>query len=345
MRGKSEFLRQEKAIGDNLQKGTGKTGYGQDYLGREKDMEKILNLLTLDETEKRAFEKLMRSDEMKFFPENVITPEKEDYEQATAILGNPPTEALKYCKKLKLLHTRSAGTDEYEVPGVLPEGVILKNSSGAYGHSVSEHMFAMLLSSMKRLSSYRDQQQEGQWKDLGPVKTLQEARVLFVGTGDLGGALARMCKAFGSYNIGVRRDPQKSTEGIDEMYPLGWLDQFLPEVDIVALTLPGGPATANIMNRERLFRMKKDAILLNGGRGTTVDCNALADVMAQGHLWGACLDVTDPEPLPKEHPLWKQPRAVITPHSAGGYHLAETPHLIAQIVLKNLQQYLKESNG
>ena len=85
--------------------------------------------------------------------------------------------------------------------------------------------------------------------------------------------------------------------------------------------------------------MKKDAILLNGGRGSVLDCQALTDVLAEGHLWGAGLDVTDPEPLPPEHPLWHQPRALITPHAAGGDHLPDTARAIARIALRALRCY------
>ena len=95
-----------------------------------------------------------------------------------------------------------------------------------------------------------------------------------------------------------------------------------------------------MIHRSRLLRMKPDAILLNGGRGTAVDCAALAEVLEAGHLWGACLDVTDPEPLPADHPLWRQERAVLTPHTAGDDHLSVTADRIAEIALDNLARYL-----
>ena len=109
----------------------------------------------------------------------------------------------------------------------------------------------------------------------------------------------------------------------------------------MALTLPQAPETAGLFGRARLLRMKEDAILLNGGRGSVVDCAALAEVLEAGHLWGAGLDVTDPEPLPPDHPLWAQPRALITPHAAGGNHLADTERRVAAIALDNLGRYLR----
>ena len=125
------------------------------------------------------------------------------------------------------------------------------------------------------------------------------------------------------------------------MYGFSELDELLPRADVVALTLPQSPETAGLFGRERLLRLKEDAILLNGGRGSVVDCAALAEVLESGRLWGAGLDVTDPEPLPPEHPLWRQPRALITPHAAGGDHLPDTARRIAAIALDNLGRYLR----
>ena len=308
-------------------------------------MELILNLLTLGEKQRDDFLRAAEGYEQIFAPGGLLEDGRpipsELYRRAAVILGNPTVKELALCKNLRLLQTRSAGTDQYQRPGVLPEGAALLSASGAYGHSVSEHMFAMLLSLMKRLPAYRDRQRDGIWIDLGPVKTLAGAQVLCVGTGDLGSSFARLCKALGARTTGIRRDIGKPAEGIDEMYSMDRLDDLLPQADVVALMLPHSADTVYLMDSRRLLLMKKDAILLNGGRGTVVDCTALAKVLADGHLWGACLDVTDPEPLPADHPLWTQERAVLTPHTAGGNHLADTADRIAAIALEHLTAFLK----
>ena len=312
-------------------------------------MELVLNLLILKEKQREAFLQAAEGCEQIFAPNGVLEDGRpvspELYRRAAVILGNPPAKELAVCENLRLLQTGSAGTDQYQRPGVLPEGVTLLNASGAYGHSVSEHMFAMLLSVMKRLPAYQDQQRDRIWGDLGPVKTLAGAQVLCVGTGDLGSSFARLCKALGARTAGIRRDVGKSAEGIDEMYPLSHLDDLLTQADVVALMLPHSADTVHLMNRRRLLLMKKDAILLNGGRGTAVDCVALAKVLEDGHLWGACLDVTDPEPLPADHPLWLQERAVLTPHAAGGNHLAGTADRIAAIALEHLTAFFAQPEG
>lgn len=306
----------------------------------------ILNLLSLNPAQRDDFINTAPGYEQIFAPngimENGASVSSELYRKAVVILGNPPVEELAVCEKLKLLQTRSAGTDQYEKPGVLPNGAVLCSASGAYGHSVSEHMFAMLLSLMKRLPAYRDQQHSGIWNDLGPVKTLAGATVLCVGTGDLGSSFARLCKAMDAWTIGIRRDSSKPAAGIDNMYSMGFLDDLLPQADVVALMLPQNADTVHLMDRRRLTLMKHDAILLNGGRGSAVDCMALAKALKENRLWGACLDVTDPEPLPADHPLWQQARAVITPHTAGGDHLADTAGRIAAIARSNLYRFLRE---
>ena len=117
------------------------------------------------------------------------------------------------------------------------------------------------------------------------------------------------------------------------------LDQLLPQADVVAVTLPGTEATRGLINKERLAKMKEGAVLLNVGRGFIVDTEALCDALESGHLSGAGVDVTDPEPLPSDHRLWKIPTAVITPHVSGFYHLRETHERIVEIFAENLEHF------
>ena len=175
-------------------------------------MEHIWNLLSLTEEERAAFQAAAQGADLHFAAAGDLT--AEDWAQATAVLGNPPAAALKGARSLKWLQTRSAGVDAYAAPGVLPEGAALTSASGAYGHSVSEHMLAMLLALMKRLPAYRDQQNGARWQDLGPVRTLAGAQVLVVGAGDLGSSFAVLCRALGS--------PPPECGGTPPGPPPGW---------------------------------------------------------------------------------------------------------------------------
>ena len=256
------------------------------------------------------------------------------------VLGNPPAAALKGAPGLKWRQTRSAEVDAYAAPGVLPEGAVLTSASGAYGHSVSEHMLAILLAIYKRLPDYRDGQKDHRWKDLGPVQSLHGKTVLIGGTGDIGRHFANLCRALGAARVVGLHRSDAPVEGFDQTYPLSAIDQLLPQADVVALVFPHNADTAGLLDRRRLLLMKPDAVLLNAGRGSAVDCVALAEVLSGGHLLGAGMDVTDPEPLPPEHPLWEAPRALITPHTAGGYdHMALTLDNLAGLFLDNLNRW------
>jgi phosphoglycerate dehydrogenase-like enzyme len=118
------------------------------------------------------------------------------------------------------------------------------------------------------------------------------------------------------------------------------LEMLLPRADIVALSLPGTSLTDNIINRNTLQLMKPNAVLINVGRGNAVDTDALCDALESGMISGAALDVTDPEPLPKEHPLWNVKNAIITPHISGGFSLPETFNRIVGISADNLEAYM-----
>lgn len=302
-------------------------------------MEIILNLLPLTREQQDIFLNASEGHLQRFAaPRDASLLDRDVLKDVTVIIGNPSVATVQQCPKLKWLQAQSAGTEQYEVSGVLPEGAVLTNASGAYGHAVAEHMFAMLLALMKRLPAYRDA--KGSWADLGGVKTLESAMVLALGTGDLGSSFAVMCKAMGARTVGIRRHPEKPAAGIDTMYGMDALDALLPQADTVCLMLPHNEETAGLLDKSRLQKMKQDAILLNGGRGSAINLDALTELMAAGHLWGAGLDVTDPEPLPPEHPLWRQPNVLITPHTAGGSHLPEIAPKIRAIALERLQRYL-----
>ena len=132
-----------------------------------------------------------------------------------------------------------------------------------------------------------------------------------------------------------------SFSGADEVYGLDALDSLLPRADVVALSLPGNPSTRHVLNRERIGLLNPNAIVLNVGRGTAIDTDALCDALYEGRIAGAALDVTDPEPLPEDHPLWDAPRTLITPHISGGYSLPETLEQICGIFAENLERFRK----
>ncbi|MFZ4617012.1 MAG: D-2-hydroxyacid dehydrogenase [Rectinemataceae bacterium] len=257
---------------------------------------------------------------------------------ADIIVGNILGNQLPLLGSPRLIQLNTAGVAK-EYLGLIRDlpGTALCCASGSYGPAISEHMLATLLGLMKRLHEYRDDQGEALWIDRGEVRSLKGARVLVVGLGDIGGCFARLCAAMGAQVSGIRRRPGPAPAGVEAVFAASSLEALLPEADVVALCLPETADTIRIMDKKRLMLMKQGSYLLNVGRGTALDQDALLQALREGRVAGAGLDVTDPEPLPKDHPLWREKNIVITPHVSGWYHLRETHDRIIAMACRNIQ--------
>ena len=298
----------------------------------------ILNLLPLKEGEHALFEAAAPEAEHIFAHRNELT--EEQLVAATVILGFPPADRLKECQQLKWFQTMWAGADDYLVPGILPEGVMLTTSSGSNSQSVAEHMLASLLALCRRIPQCRDAQLRREWCRVDRMKTISGATVLVLGAGNVGAAFASRCRALGAHTVGLKRTPGP-VAGFDEVYGMDRLDEMLPGADVVALCLPHSPETVHLMNEERLAAMKRESVLLSAGRGSVLDQEALVQHLREGRFWGVALDVTDPEPLPAGHPLWGFPDVLITPHVAGGLRLDITRDNCVRLAVENLERYVK----
>lgn len=297
----------------------------------------ILVSLPMNEEQKKRIASAAQGAEVYFAPQGEVTDEM--LMKAQVVFGNLPADMLKKAMNLKWLQLNSAGADAYTKPGALAPSVLLTNAVGAYGLTVSEHMLSLLFAMNRRLMEYDRNQQKNLWQSMGQVKSVEGSVILILGLGNIGGDFARKVKALGAYTIGVRRNTADCPDYVDEMHPLSELDALLPRADVVAIALPLTDETKGMMNEERLLKMKKDALLINVGRGPIVDTKALIRVMNAGHLGGVALDVTDPEPLPFDHPLWQQERVIITPHVAGSFYLPETKNRVITVFLENLRRY------
>ena len=298
--------------------------------------EYILNLLPVREEEKKEFEAIAPRAVHVYAGRRTVT--EEQMRSATVIFGWPRPRDMKNARSLRWFQTMWAGTEEYE--GMLPQGVLFTCSAGTNSRSVAEHMLACLLAACRRLPTYRDSQRAHQWEDEGAMKTLLGATVLVLGAGHIGGEFAKMCRGLGAHTVGLKRTVRGEVPGFDQVGTMEEMDRWLPRADVVAMALPHSPETAGLMDERRLRLMKEDAVLLNAGRGSVLDQQALAKVMGEGRLWGAALDVTDPEPLPQDSPLWDIPNLLITPHVAGGMRLEITRRACIQLAQDNLRRYL-----
>ena len=301
--------------------------------------EVILNLLPLKGEERTAFEAAAPEAVHIYSRRSAVTPEQ--LARATVLLGWPRARDMQYAKSLKWFQCMFAGVDEYLPQGVTLEGAVITTSSGSNALSVAENMLAVLLALYRKLPLYRDDQRAHLWHDEGAAKTITGAVILVVGAGHLGTEFAWRCKALGAARVmGVKRTIGRPLPGFDQLHTMEELDDLLPQADVVALTLPHSPETVPLMNAERIARMKDDAVLISTGRGTVLDQDALAEAMKNGRLWGAALDVTEPEPLPADSPLWDIPNLLLTPHVAGGMRLEITRKNCIDMALANLKRYL-----
>jgi len=270
------------------------------------------------------------------------TPGFEEYlAKAEVIIGQPHPKALPNATKLRWLQMTWAGVDRYTLREGFPVGqAVLTNASGAYGPIISEYVLAGVLAHYRNIPAYLRGQQAQQWQDLGREECLEEKTVLILGTGDIGTNVAKRLQAFGAHPVGIRRSakPQPYFEAV---YAMEQLAELLPQADIVVGCLPNTPATRGLLNKERLLSMKSDALLVNVGRGSLIVTADLVEVLQNGHLRGAVLDVVDPEPLPEGHPLWQMEQVILTPHISGiGYgHNPATEKRVWQLCFENLERY------
>lgn len=233
--------------------------------------------------------------------------------------------AVENLADLRLVQSLSAGIDGILAAG-FDEDVVIAAGAGLHSRTVSEHALALLLSLLRRLPEAREAQQRHEWsteigglQPLHPedrVTTLIGAKVLIWGFGEIGQTLAPMLTALGAEVRGAARSA--GTRSGYEVIAEGDVLAALPETDVLIDILPASEQTAAAVGREALAALPDHAIFVNVGRGATVDQTALREALEAGTLGSAGIDVTDPEPLPAEDPLWEAPRLLITPHGAGG---------------------------
>ena len=260
---------------------------------------------------------------------------------AEIILGDTPilTQAA---PKLRWIFTPSAGINQFGAPDAFASpDAVLSNSSGAYGVTISEHIVMVTLELMRRQPEYNAIVADRSWiRDLS-VRSIHGSRILLLGTGDIGRETAKRLRAFGPASIrGVNRSGRHPGSEFDEVFPLARLDEFLPETDLLILSLPGTPETKGLLSAARLAKLPDGAIVVNVGRGTVIDQSALEAELRAERLQAA-LDVFEEEPIPEGSDLWTCPNLLITPHIAGNMSLPYTVEKVAEFFLEDLERYAR----
>ncbi len=239
---------------------------------------------------------------------------------AIAWIGPPIDDILDAATRLRWLHQRGAGIDRISTPKFVASDLVLTNGSGNHAINIAEHVLGLMLAFARQLPALLRAQDARQWQP-PPVETLFELSgqtLAVVGAGALGGAVAERAAAFGMRVHGVRRAPAGDLPpGFASMTATAMIDTVLCDADHVVITLPLTAETQGLFSTARLAAMKPGAHLYNVGRGGIVDHAALLAALRSGHVAGAGLDVTDPEPLPADSPLWAEPNVIVTAHSSG----------------------------
>lgn len=260
--------------------------------------------------------------------------------------GQPDPGAVATAERLKWIQISTSGIARYDNPEfralVAGKKIPVSNSASVYNDACAVHTLSFILAQARQLPlSLQARTANGTetWNALREASTtLRDETVLILGYGAIGKRLAELLAPLGMKVLAYRRKP-RGDEGVPVVTD-GQLTQALGEADHVVDILPDSADTRGFFSGERFAMFKSGAAFYNIGRGTTVDQDALLTSLQSGQLCGAWLDVTDPEPLPENHPLWTEPACHITPHVAGG-HADETKTLVRHF-LRNLERYVKQ---
>lgn len=219
----------------------------------------------------------------------------------------------------------------------LPPGVSMANAVGVHDTATAEMALTLLLAAQRDLPTFVRAQDEGRWVELQERRALADQRVLVVGYGGIGRALAARLLACETSVTAVASRARDGDEFVDSVHSVSDLPALLPEHDMVVLAVPLSEATRGMIGAAELALLPDNALVVNVGRGPLVDTEALIAECASGRL-RAALDVTDPEPLPEDHPLWRTPGVLISPHVAGGTSVF--PSRQARYVQTQIEHYL-----
>ena len=267
-------------------------------------------------------------------------------ETDVACLYMPPDNLLRLAPNLRWLALSSAGVDH-----ILRQSWIhavrlplITTANGVHAIQISEYVFSAIMLWARRWPALLELQAERRWPrgssaEVVAGRELADATLLVVGLGAIGRRVAQLGRAFGMRTLGTRRSVSAGATDpdVDVIAPEDQLDALLPQADYVVLAVPSTAETYRFINAERLQRFKPGALLVNIARGNLIDQPALIAALRDGPLGGAALDVTEPEPLPADDPLWSAPNLIISPHISG--RSPRYGERLADLLLDNIARY------
>lgn len=260
---------------------------------------------------------------------------------ADGVIGSIRPEHFRAAKKLKWLQTTSAGVEGVLFPELVESAVTVTNARNVFGPQIADHAFAFLLALTRRLNTAILNQSKEEWvRGRTGMVELEGKTALIIGVGSIGSNIAQRAHGFGMKVIGVDIRDLPPNNIIQKVVRPDRLDEVLPEADVVFISAPLTKKTEKMMGERQFGLLKRGAYYIAMSRGKLTDTNALVKALDEGRLAGAGLDVTDPEPLPKGHPLWKFPNVIITPHTSGGSDRLNAR--LKALIVENIRRFSRD---
>jgi phosphoglycerate dehydrogenase-like enzyme len=276
---------------------------------------------------------------------------------ADAFFGKLTPELLAASTRLRWVQSPTASLEHYLFPQLVEHPLVLTNMRGLYSDVIAEHVLGTMLCFTRNLNTYIRQQMAGRWEPVGGEhqrqsfatgpgvlsaidrahQSLGDLTAGIVGLGHIGREIARRLASFDMRVLAVDPFATGAAEGVDEIWPAARFKELLGASDFVIVAAPHTPQTEQMFRREQFQAMRPSGVLINIGRGAIVNLEDLVAALAAGEIAGAGLDVFEVEPLPDEHPLWKFPNVILTPHVAG-----QSPRIAARhlgVVVENLRRF------
>jgi len=281
---------------------------------------------------------------------------RREMEGADAFFGKLTPDLLAAATKLRWVQAPTASLEHYIFPELVEHPCQLTNMRGLFSDVIADQVLGYVLCFARNLHTYIRQQSEGRWAPVGGEQAraafttgpgvvndidrrhlqLSEMTLGVVGVGQIGAEVGRRARAFGMSVLGV--DPiVRTCESIPEVWPMERFDELLQASDFVVIAAPQTPETVGLFRAPQFARMKRTAYLINIGRGALVNLADLTEALRSETIAGAALDVFEVEPLPPEHPLWRMPNTILTPHVAGMFPRVAERH--TAVLLENIRRF------
>jgi len=259
-----------------------------------------------------------------------------------AILGDCPSTLIAAGTRIRWVHTLSAGVEEcVSIPAMRDRNILLTNAQRLAGPVISEHVIALMLALTRGLDLHFDAQRAAEWgggfRQRRPV-TSKGKTMLVVGLGGIGTDVAQRAHALGMRVVATRNSSRTGPDFVSYVGLSHELSKLAPQADVVVNAAPLTPETQGMFDAKFFATMKRDAYFINIARGGSVVTAALVDALNKGQIAGAGLDVTDPEPLPADHPLWRARNVIITPHMSNDSELGIDVRI--DVMKENVRRYI-----